>query len=334
MDMSRPTTPVMDPNAILPSPPSSIYSFNSTKSPQSGTTSPSTNIFSRKPSNYSPAASQLPFSEMRRVMGYAQEELEAISFTILQKSDPSLLTAKEIDCAEGVELHWACRNLHPHCPASMSETLNHWLPDIRHAFVHRHKFSALAACKTMYDAAIFAKTMGYDDLGRSFDHIVREMDWCRVEMNKGSTGSDEDLPEDLKKMISGRLQGVLKASQKGSDWEVKDGWKISAEVLEYTFDQKVEENPWADPKVWGHDRNRKYQESASSCSRLSPLRLPSFLDKMDSWRPSASSPVSLCDSTPGKFASSSSEKSLAQRSSKAYVPPAKRAGTTSWTKNR
>lgn len=332
--MSGPTTPVMDPNAIPPSPPSSIYSFNSTKSMQSATTSPSTQSFSRKASNYSPAASQLPFSEIRRVMGYAQEELEAISFTILENSDPNLLTAKEIDCAEGVELNWACRQLPPHCPASMSETLNHWLPDIRHAFVHRHKFSALAACKTMYEAAIFAKTMGYDDLGRRFEDIVREMDWCRVEMDKGSIGSEKDFPEDLKikKMVGGRLQGVLKASQKETDWEVKDGWKISAEVLEYTFNQKLEENPWADARAWGQDRNRKYQDSASSRSRLPSVRLSSAVDKMDSWRSSASSCVSPSDSTPDKSASNSSEKLSAQSSSKAYVPPAKRAGSTIWAK--
>lgn len=146
-------------------------------------------------------------------MGYAQEELEAVSFTVLENADPDLLEAKEIDCADGVELNWACRQLPPHCPDSMGETLNDWLPDIRHAVVHRYKFTSLAACKTMHEAAVFAKTMGYEALGRRFEDITREMDWCRVEMDQRSIGPHDDpqVQEDLKKLISGRLQGVLKA---------------------------------------------------------------------------------------------------------------------------
>ena len=219
-----------------------------------------------------------------------------------------MLTSKFSVCR--VELNWACRQLPPHCPDSVSETLNDWIPDIRHAFVHRYKFSARAACKTVYEAAVFAKTMGYEALGRRLEDITREMDWCRVEMQKRSIGpSNHLLEQDLKKMISERLQGVLKASRKETGWEVKDGWKISAEVVDYTFDQKLEENSWADPRAWGQDRNRKY--SSPSSSRSPPARPSSVVDKVDTWR----SRVSSGNSTSSRSVSTSPDKSSVQTGS-------------------
>ena len=85
----------MGPDAIISSPPSTICSPVAT--------SPSTPSSSRRTSQTPlvAAATQLPFPEIRRIMGYAQEELEAVSFTVLEKSDPDLLEAKDIDCADG-----------------------------------------------------------------------------------------------------------------------------------------------------------------------------------------------------------------------------------------
>ena len=213
-----------------------------------------------------------------------------------------------------VELNWACRQLPPHCPDTVSETLNDWIPDIRHAFVHRYKFSARAACKTVYEAAVFAKSMGYEALGRRLEDITREMDWCRVEMEKRSVDQPNHLPEqDLKRLISERLQGVLKAARKETGWEVQDGWKISAEVVDYTYDQKLEENSWSDPRAWGQDRNRKY--SSPSSSRTPPARLSSVVDKVDTWRSSTSSCVSSSSSPSSRSASSSSDKASVQTGS-------------------
>lgn len=196
----------------------------------------------------------------------------------------------------------------------MSETLNDWLPDIRHAYVHRYKFSALAVCKTVYEAAVFAKSVGYEALGRRIEDIAAEMDWCRVEMEKRSG----DLPgeEEVKKMVSGRLQGVLKASRKEMGWEVKDGWEVSAAVREYTFEQKLEENAWADPRAWGQDRNRRYRDaSASSGSRATPVRRPSVVDNVGSWRSSLPGCGSSTTPTSGSSVASSPSRPTAQTGS-------------------
>ncbi|KAL8783203.1 MAG: hypothetical protein Q9195_009451 [Heterodermia aff. obscurata] len=389
----------MDPNTILPSPPSSIYS----SLPTSPTAADS---FSRRAST-TPATPQLPFPEVRRIMGFAQEELEAVSFAILEARGPEHLSAKDIDCADGVELNWACRQLPPYCPENMAETLNDWLPDIRHAFVHRYRFSALAACKTMYEAAVFAKEMGYPALGARFETIAKEMDWCRLEM------MEKGEEEECKIMVSERLQGVLKAARKEKGWVVRGGGGISKEVRGYTFEQKLEENGWADPRAWGQDRNRRYRSTSGSrsppglvdkvdswrassgnggsstnptsggsserapaqnSSRSAPARLSpngeegdfwsasksgnsasnaserpsaqrtsssppnwrsSGVDRVDLWKAATSGNLSSSNSTPSKVVPKSSEKSPAQNNSKAYVPPARRAGMGSnWTRQK
>lgn len=158
----------MDPNTIKPSPPSSLCSPSSLESLKS-TSTPTT--------GYS-----LPFSVYLAIVKYAADECEIISFDVLQKHEPALLEERDIDCAEQVELNWSCKRLPPFCPKTLEECLQDWLPDIRHASVHRNKMTALAACRTIYEAANFATTMGYEEVGRKLISIATEMDWCRSGM--------------------------------------------------------------------------------------------------------------------------------------------------------
>lgn len=97
-----------------------------------------------------------------------------------------------------------------------------WSLDLRHLSVRRNRVTALAACKTFTDAAIFARRVGYETLGYRLKDIAAEMDWCRSKMTKSNTTIHKHLPEDLKTEISQRLEGVLKAAQEGRRWEIKD----------------------------------------------------------------------------------------------------------------
>lgn len=48
-------------------------------------------------------------------MKYVAEELEAISFDILQQFAPALLEGQGFECKEQIELNWACRQFAYHC---------------------------------------------------------------------------------------------------------------------------------------------------------------------------------------------------------------------------
>lgn len=216
----------------------------------------------------------------------------------------------------------------------MGPTLNDWLPDIRHAAVHRHRFSALAACKTIAEAAIFATTMGDRALGRSLEIIAREMDWCRAEMDKYHGGDTTSrAKEEVEEEVKARLKGVLKAAKKEREWAVKEGWSVSDEVREYTFERKLEENAWADPRPWGQDLNRQYQSSSyQNNSNATPARLSSGVDQVGRWRPSTSTAAS---SASGSSTPSTQPAPMAQNKSNAYVPPAKRNGSgSSWGRKK
>lgn len=321
----------LDRNTIRPSPPSSLYSVSSNESLRSA---------SDTHNEYSPldpkgnaavcqTATKLPFVESYNIVNYAAKELESISFTILQENDPAILERKQKEYPEQVELSWTSMQLYSHYPVLeepnpkpspewlpdiLREPLRDWVPDIRHLNVHRNDITALAACKTFNEAAKFASTMGFEELGHKLRSFATEMDWCRSQMVKSNTLLHKDLPEDLKAEISQRLTAVLKAAQAGITWEAKDDWRISCEVLEYTFEQKCEENPWCNPRVWGQDRDRKYIDTPRSSPTFpSSSRGPSKAESASTWRPTSER-------------AAVQEKLSPQDKGKAYLPPAKRKG--------
>ena len=266
----------------------------------------------------SPTATQLPFAESFKIFGFAARVLEHICFCILQDFAPHCLENEDIECAEQLELNRACKDLlHLDATASLRNTLTGWLPDIRHASVHRNKMTALAACKTFHEAARFATTMGFEEEGGQFESIATEMDWCRAEMEKRKINLHKDLPQALKSIISQRLQGVLEAAEAGTEWKVQDQWKISEEVLGYTVEDKIRENPWSDPMAWSRkcvSSGSKDVSSKASC----PWR-SSNPEKEDSWRQKPSG-----DEGQGQHSG--------QQKPKAYVPPGKRGGASQWAR--
>ena len=311
---------IVDPNTIEASPPASVCSVSSVQSLRSAST-PKTNYSqSRGISNgkhsVSPTATQLPFAESFKIIGFTAKALEAICFGILQEFAPHFLENEDIECAEQLELNRACKDLlHVSAVASLRDTLNGWLPDIRHAAVHRNKMTALAACKTLYEAARFANTMGYEEEGRQLESIATEMDWCRAEMDKTEAKLHKDLPQPLKSIISQRLQGALEAAEAGTEWKVQDQWKISKEVLGYSVDDKIRENPWSDPMAWSTNRAPSGSKDASSKASC-PWR-SSNPEKEASWRQKPSS-------------DEVQEQHSEQQKPKAYVPPNKRGGIKQW----
>ena len=313
---------IVDPNTVETSPPSSVCSLSSVNSLRSAFT-PKTNYSqSQGTSNgkfsVSPTATQLPFAESFKIFGFAAKSLEVICFNILQEYAPQTLENDDIECAEQLELNRACKDfIHVNTTAPVRDILKDWLPDIRHASVHRNKMTALAACKTFYEAARFAHDMGYEEESRVFQSIATEMDWCRAKMEKTGMVLHKDLPEPLKSTISQRLQGVLEAAEAGTEWRVQDQWKISEEVLSYTVVDKNIENPWSDPAAWikkGAPSGSKDASSKAPCSWRS-----SNPAKEDNWRQTPSS-------------EEAQEQPSDQQKPKAYVPPGKRGGCSQWGK--
>lgn len=248
-----------DPNTIRPSPPSSLYSVSSNESLRSASDA-NTGYSPKSNAAVCKTATQLPFIEFYDIVNYAAEELEHISFTILQKNDPAVLEEYEKEYPEQVELSWTSMQLYRRYPVLrdpgpewlpdiLRETIRDWLPDIRHLNVHRNKITALAACKTFNEAAKFASAMKFEELGRKLKSFAIEMDWCRSQMVKSNVLLHKNLSEDLKAEISKRLRAVPKTAQAGIAWEAKDHWKVSREVLEYTFEQKCEEHAWCNPRI-------------------------------------------------------------------------------------
>ena len=232
------------------------------------------------------------------------EELESICFEILQEKAPILLGEQDIECKEMLELNWACKKLPQYCFGIDRQSLCDWIPDIRHAAVHRNRMTATAACKTVDEAAKLASFLGYDKIGAKLRAIAAEMDWARCEMTKNGALTHKELPKDVKKTVEDKLVGVLAAAKADTKWEWHGHWKISDEVTSYTIDEKWRENPWSDTSYWGQDRNRNYTNSGSSQTSTSPS---CSSQPIQSWRPKNGDA-----STSGK--------------PQAYVPPGKRQG--------
>ena len=307
----------MDPNTIIPSPPSSLCSVSSVESLRSASDTHTrySSLDAKSSAAVCKTATQLPFLEVYNIISYATKELERISFAILQENDPAVLDEYDKEVPEQVELSWTSMQIYGHYPAlpepspvwlpdMLRGPIRDWLPDIRHLNVHRNKITALAACKTFNEAAKFASTMKFEELGRKLKSFAVEMDWCRAQMVKSDILLHKNLPRDLKAEINQRLTAVLNAAQTGMAWEAKDDWKVSREVLEYTFERKCEENPWCKPRIWGPHRNHRYNNSPRFS--FSSSRGPSKAESAISWRPTSEQ---------------------AADKGKAYVPPGKR---TSW----
>lgn len=309
----------MDPNTIMPSPPSSrptsIYASPSNESLRSAPSSPSKTI---PPTSAS--VPQLPYIPQFNIMKYVAEELEAISFDILQQFAPALLEEQGFECEEQIELNWACRQFAYHCTGIEIDlqSLTDWIPDIRHAAVHRHQMTALAACKTIHEAANLAFSLGSEEVGDKLRMIALEMDWARCEMIKHGALNDKMLPADIKQAVVDRLRGAISAAKDNVGRDQTNEWKLSDGVVSYTMDEKLLESPWADPKLWGQDRNRNYFGSSRSES-MSPPRGR----QLDNWR-SRSDNASLSISPP-RFSNTAPCPSISGKS-QAYIPPAKRQG--------
>ena len=239
-----------------------------------------------------------------------------ICFNILQEHAPHILENEDIECPEQLELNRACKDLkNVRATASQRNRLTQWLQDIRHAAVHRNKMTASAACKTFYEAARFASVMGYEEESRQFESIATEMDWCRAQMEKTKINLHKDLPQPLKSTISQRLQGVLEAAEAGTKWTVQDLWKMSEEVLGYSVDDKIRENPWSDPNAWSS--NQAASGSKDAFPKASSPWRSSNPEKEASWRQKPSS-------------DEGQEQQSDQQKPKAYVPPGKRGGCSPW----
>jgi len=255
-------------------------------------------------------------------MKYAAEELESICFDILEQFAPALLEEKGFECKEQVELNWACRQF-PHHGTGIDidfQSLTDWIPDIRHAAVHRHQMTALAACKTIYEAANLAFSLGYNKVADKLRIMALELDWARCEMIKHGALNDKELPADVKQAVVTRLRGAITAAKDNTGADQSNQWTLSDDVLSYTMKQKLEENPWADPKLWGQDRNRNYVGSPRGSS-TSPSPSPSRGRQMGNWRPlSNDTSRSISPLVLAATALSASSKS------QVYVPPAKRQG--------
>jgi len=183
-------------------------------------------------------------------MKYVAEELEAISFDILQQFAPALLEEQGFECKEQIELNWACRQFAYHCTGIEIDlqSLTDWIPDIRHAAVHRHQMTALAACKTIHEAANLAVSLGSKEVGDKLQAIALEMDWARCEMIKHGALNDKQLPADVKQAVVDRLRGAITAAKDNVGRDQSNEWRLSDDVTSYTMDEKLMENPWANPK--------------------------------------------------------------------------------------
>ena len=289
----------MNPNTIVPSPPSSLCSSSSIESMCSTAAS------SKTIPPTSTSVPLLPYGLQLNIFKYAQEELESICFEILQSRAPAVLDKKDIECKEMLELNWACRKLPEYCPDIDRRSLCDWIPDIRHAAVHRDKMTATAACKTLDEAAKLAFSLNFDKIADKLRKIATEMDWARCEMKNKGALTIKDLDKDVKEAIENRLMGVLAVIKAGTESKWHCRWEISREVTTYTMDDKIRAIPWSATSNWGQDRNRNYFRSRSSVISTSP---PCSSPQPRSWR-------------------GMNGDETTQSKSRAYVPPAKREGS-------
>ena len=259
-----------------------------------------------------------PYGLQLNILKYVQEELEGICFEVFQKHCPDFLEEKELDCKEMIELNWACKQLSTLEIEIDRKSLCDWIPDIRHAAVHRSRITATAACRLIDEAAKLAFSLGYDQVGEKIKMIATEMDWARCEIKKNGALTVADLSKDIKEAVEGSLTCVPAATKAGTQWKNEHSrWKISDDVTNYTIDDKMGENPWTDPTYWGQDRNRNYSRpgSTKSTPRTSP---GPNRRRSGNWRARIDEPASPSEIWQAKDDASTLSKP------QAYVPPAKR----------
>ncbi|KAL8662115.1 MAG: hypothetical protein Q9202_005007 [Teloschistes flavicans] len=292
----------MDPNTLKPSPPSSIYSRPSNDSLRASTSTPPQRTHPWAIPPPSKTATMLPFAPQHRIFKHASETLEALLFATLSAHHPALLAQKDFDCPEQIELNWACRHLPATLPHPIDrQALNDWIPDIRHHAVHRNRFTALAAVKTIAAAANLAHSLGSRPAGRRLGWLAGEMDAVRLAMVAAGALTDKHLPPPLQAALETRLVAALADD---TDAQQREPGQLSEEVGAYTVEEKMRENPWTDPGLWGQDRGRNYSGSLSSSA--SPSSSPSFSS-------SAAAAAAAGSDGAGK-----------------YIPPAKRGGCWGW----
>ena len=197
-----------------------------------------------------------------------------------------------------LELNFACRKLLEYCPQLDIDwkALNDWIPDLRHAVVYRDRMTATAACKTVHEAGQFALSVGEVQVGRKCEFIAMGMDMERREMlRRMETLGVKVVTESVKEVAEQGLRELLTVAREETPaYEVGGGWVLSDEVKGYSVEEKMEENPWSDPRAWGHGRNRKYVGSCSgswSSGRESSESPPRGRSTEQSWRARKSEPV-------------------------------------------
>lgn len=234
-----------------------------------------------------------------------------------------MLEVEQWECKQSVELNVACRVLPPHTAGYSIDFLNliDWVPDIRHHAVHRKKMTALAACRTVYEGARFATSLGYKKVGDKLMAISLDMDWARCEMIKHNALNDKDLPEKVRAAVVARLESSIAAEGPHTKPKKKSHSKLSDAVFHYTVDEKLKENPWTDPRYrsQGHNRNKADPESSRP-----PSKSPSRGQQLETnWRTAGNvTSQSTSPPTPAPRTSSLSTPSKP----KAYVPPARCQG--------
>ncbi|KAL8691917.1 MAG: hypothetical protein Q9218_002946 [Villophora microphyllina] len=256
----------MDPNTMKPSPPPSIYSPPSLESLRSASAQSSTSPKSPRttPPPTIKSVTMLPFAVQLAIFKFVADALEGIFFEIFEEKGSTLLEEKEIECKEQLELNWGCRHLPQYAPNIDRESLNDWIPDIRHHAVHRNKMTATAACRTISEAGKLASSLGHHTTGHHLHYLASEMDQVRRQMKEAGALTDKDLPVEIKKGLLGRLTTALTTAAAGAAPLHHQHHELSPEVTAYTFEDKIRENPWTDMSHWNQDRQRNYLGSRSS----------------------------------------------------------------------
>lgn len=165
--------------------------------------------------------------------------------------------------------------------------------------------TATAACKTMDEAAKFAISFGYSMIGQKLRFLTFEMNSVRHELQRYGVSNAKELPAEAKKASEDRLVNALETARIGAALPPYDDQALDDDVLAYTIDDKIKENPWSNPVYWGQDKNRNYVKSWSS----------------------KTSPSSASSEAPKTLPAKKDDTSCTTSSSR-YVPPARRE--TSW----
>ncbi|KAI4099739.1 MAG: hypothetical protein L6R37_005808 [Teloschistes peruensis] len=174
---------------------------------------------------------------------------ERLLFATLSHHAPALVAAKDIDCPEQLELHWACRHIPPHLPFPIDrQALSGWIPNIGHHTVHRNRLTGLAAIKTIFAAAALACSLDSQSDGRRLAWLAGEMDAVRLGMVVADALTDKHLPLTTKHALEARLLAALNTAnrQQGHHYyhhHRQQQRPLSEEVRRYSQEDKIRESP-------------------------------------------------------------------------------------------